>query len=498
MSIRDNMIQQVLGNPGKYSIQQLQQAMKSGSLPAYVVVPIIQDKVQQQKQMQAAMAMQQQQEQQPPVVEQIMQEAAQMGGGVEQLPSNLPQEYAQGGIVAFTPGGVTDSMSAEIGGGYEPQEPRVWNPFTGKYEPLTEEQKKRLEEGGAELKKTYGYTPQQPEAAPAPVPPAAPPPQAAPNAAPFGFGAPRGLPKVPADKPFGSFEQFTRQETTALQEAEAARRAGYEQQRKEVEGRFSGKAYETLEKQLQEEAQKAGADKNEAKYMAIFEAGLAMMGGTSQNAFENIAKGAQVGVGSYKSAVKDLKQAEKENRRMQASIDQARRAESLGDRDRQLAYMEKAYNAETESGRAMVNAIMKARGVDREEALKIWEVEYKGATSLEGARIAADSRAEALMLRGLMGGEKGGMTAKQRGDTLAALETSPKVIAYKKELLGRMGSNAEKTPQFQNAVAEFVNQEYRRLYGERGIPSGSPAGFTPQQLEFIKKEGLAQYFSGLQ
>ena len=108
MSIRDNMIQQVLGNPGKYSIQQLEAAMKSGSLPAYVVVPIIQDKVQQQKQMQAAMAMQQQ----PPqstVAEQVMQEAGQMGGGVEQLPSNLPQEYAGGGIVAFSPGGIADS-----------------------------------------------------------------------------------------------------------------------------------------------------------------------------------------------------------------------------------------------------------------------------------------------------------------------------------------------------------------------------------------------------
>jgi len=103
MSIRDDMIQKVLGNPGKYSIQQLQAAMQSGTLPAYVVVPIIQDKVQQQKQMQAAM--QQQQPPQSTVAEQVMQEAAQMGGGVEQLPSNLPQEYAEGGIVAFGDGG---------------------------------------------------------------------------------------------------------------------------------------------------------------------------------------------------------------------------------------------------------------------------------------------------------------------------------------------------------------------------------------------------------
>jgi hypothetical protein len=87
----------------KLSIPQLQQAIKNGTVPAYVGVPLLQDKMRQQQQM--AMAQQgQQAQQQPPIAEQIMAEASR--SGVDQLPSNLPitddeEDYANGGIVAF-------------------------------------------------------------------------------------------------------------------------------------------------------------------------------------------------------------------------------------------------------------------------------------------------------------------------------------------------------------------------------------------------------------
>ena len=90
----------------KLSIPQLQQAIKNGTVPAYVGVPLLQDKMRQQQQM--AMAQQgQQAQQQRPIAEQIMAEASR--GGVDQLPSNLPiqneedeEGYAGGGIIAFS------------------------------------------------------------------------------------------------------------------------------------------------------------------------------------------------------------------------------------------------------------------------------------------------------------------------------------------------------------------------------------------------------------
>jgi len=91
----------------KLSIPQLQQAIKNGTVPAYVGVPLLQDKMRQQQQM--AMAQQgQQAQQQRPIADEVMDQAYEMNGGVDQLPSNLPiqneedeENYAGGGIVAF-------------------------------------------------------------------------------------------------------------------------------------------------------------------------------------------------------------------------------------------------------------------------------------------------------------------------------------------------------------------------------------------------------------
>lgn len=92
----------------KLSIPQLQQAIKNGTVPAYVGVPLLQDKMRQQQQM--AMAQQGQQgiaAQRPPIAEEIMAQAGAMDSGIDQLPSNLPvaddeEDYAGGGIVAFS------------------------------------------------------------------------------------------------------------------------------------------------------------------------------------------------------------------------------------------------------------------------------------------------------------------------------------------------------------------------------------------------------------
>jgi hypothetical protein len=94
---------ELMKNAEKLSVQQLQQAVESGTLPAYIGVPLIQEKVKQQQQMQTAVAGQQ--GPQATVKDQIMQQA-----GVTQLPSGLPEEYADGGIVSFAFGG--DSRKA--------------------------------------------------------------------------------------------------------------------------------------------------------------------------------------------------------------------------------------------------------------------------------------------------------------------------------------------------------------------------------------------------
>ena len=135
----------------KLSIPQLQQAIKNGTIPAYVGVPMLQDKMRQQQQMQMAAAQQQQgQQQQRPIAEEVMEQAGAMGG-VDQLPSNLPiqneeddENYAGGGIIAFSGDRTSDvrdpdtrtfldGISPEFGGSTitsEQDTERVANPET--------------------------------------------------------------------------------------------------------------------------------------------------------------------------------------------------------------------------------------------------------------------------------------------------------------------------------------------------------------------------------
>lgn len=107
-----SITQQIMSNPGKYSIQQLQHAMDIGTIPAYIAIPLIQQKAQEAKMAQMSATGQQALPQNAPTVaEQVMQEAAPSGIGA--LPTNLPAKgYAPGGIIAFDNGGYVDEYGS--------------------------------------------------------------------------------------------------------------------------------------------------------------------------------------------------------------------------------------------------------------------------------------------------------------------------------------------------------------------------------------------------
>jgi len=86
----------------RLSVQQLQQAIQSGSIPPYIGIPMLEQKVQMEQRMRNASA--QTQQGQPSIAEEVMSKAE----GLNQLQSNLPEQYAGGGIVAFARGGIPD------------------------------------------------------------------------------------------------------------------------------------------------------------------------------------------------------------------------------------------------------------------------------------------------------------------------------------------------------------------------------------------------------
>jgi hypothetical protein len=94
-----------MADAGKLSIGQLQQAVKNGTIPAYIGIPMMQEKMKQAKQAQPAQA-----PTEPPIAQQVMAEAS----GIDQMPSNLPtQSMNDGGIVSFADGGDAEDFDQE-------------------------------------------------------------------------------------------------------------------------------------------------------------------------------------------------------------------------------------------------------------------------------------------------------------------------------------------------------------------------------------------------
>lgn len=99
-----SIVEKLIAAPEKFSIDELKQGVQHGVIPAYIGIPLIQDKLkQQQTQTQPA-------PKQPPIAAQVMQAADndERQRAIADLRSNLPAEYAGGGIIAFADGGDTD------------------------------------------------------------------------------------------------------------------------------------------------------------------------------------------------------------------------------------------------------------------------------------------------------------------------------------------------------------------------------------------------------
>jgi hypothetical protein len=123
----DNGIaQKIIANPDDYSIDTLTNGVQNGTVPAYIGIPLIQEKMLAQKK-QAALMGNAQQENEPPIADQILSEAEQTNG-LEGLSTGLPTEgYAPGGIIAFADGGEADDEEDDDELGMSEDEKQLFN-----------------------------------------------------------------------------------------------------------------------------------------------------------------------------------------------------------------------------------------------------------------------------------------------------------------------------------------------------------------------------------
>lgn len=446
----------------KLSIGQLQEAIENRTIPAYIGIPLLEEKVQLEQRMRMAGQRIAPPMDQPPIAEQVMAQAnAVEGQGIDALPVGDVVNAAGGGIVAFEDGGAVrfqnqgyvDPMFSGIYS--EPSMPRNELVDLMTLQELQEYNRSglippRLKDavggrqvesgsfmfgipamrGPAQFAEPVPETPAAP-AAPAQTPPVAAPAQAGATKPPAAAGIappPTGQRMAPSGEM--SVEDFKK--------------------RQEAFG-ISGDPDADLRKQIEDMAAGSKSEREQAKYMALLQAGLGMMGGTSPFAMQNIAAGAQKGLAQYAGDIKDIKAQERDVMKMRGELARAADARKRGDFK---AYMD----AEDKARKYNLDL---AEQATRDRIAGIQEQYYAGRLSADQAKTEiARERNKMLVAGNLIKARKQYM--EEGGDS-----------KLRSEFEKRFGKNWEKDPRLMQSFKQQIDAEINKLamMETSGIPS---------------------------
>ena len=201
--------------------------------------------------------------------------------------------------------------------------------------------------------------------------------------------------------------------------------------------------------------------------MALVNAGLAIMGGKSHYAMQNIAEGALAGTKQYTEATKDLKKAAKERNKELSIIEEARAAYNEKDFDKYQSLLTKHEAAKIASKSHSIDAIQKLTGESAKIASEIYRTQETNANNERLQLIQAQSAANTATIHGQYGLRSAGVYAGARGAA-----TNPSNIA---------ADNAEKAYQTWLAgPGQLAKPEAqrRRLYQEQFRMQGLPDPFA--------------------
>jgi hypothetical protein len=160
----------------------------------------------------------------------------------------------------------------------------------------------------------------------------------------------------------------------------------------------AGEAYSKYEQSLQKEEREAKGKEDRNLRMALLNAGLAMMAGTSPYALENIGKGAMVGTKQYMDGIDKLEAAGKKRQEALAMIEQARRAEAREDYKAKNEFEAKAFELQTGAKRFSIDALAKIYGTNKQAATDIFNNMEQNKTRMEAEREQSRSRRETAII----------------------------------------------------------------------------------------------------
>ena len=150
-------------------------------------------------------------------------------------------------------------------------------------------------------------------------------------------------------------------------------------------------AMEGLEKLLDKQDAATGGEKDKAAGLALLSAGLAIAGGSSRFALQNL-KEAIPAVTQYGEALKDIKKMERENMKLRGDIEQARRAESRDDTKLKLQLEEKIGDRQDKINELGIGLTSKIAGTTADIASKLWSTSFDAQNRKEIALFEAQNR----------------------------------------------------------------------------------------------------------
>lgn len=244
-----------------------------------------------------------------------------------------------------------------------------------------------------------------------------------------------------------------------------------ERERGKPEGEASSKYEQSL---LAEEAAAAGKEERNLQ-MALVNAGLAIAGGTSQYALENIGKGALVGTKQYMDGIDKLEAAAKKRQEALAMIEKERRAEARGDWKDKNEFAARRTEAELNAKKFGVEGLAKIYDVNTRTATDIFNNMEQNKTRMEAEREQSRSRKEVAEIGA--GAQRYAVDkySSVRGGNPLALATDDARQEWETWQKDKM--NTLKTPE-QKALAQ--RQIYERIFRSYGLPSPFTAGAAPQ------------------
>jgi hypothetical protein len=249
-----------------------------------------------------------------------------------------------------------------------------------------------------------------------------------------------------------------------------------------------GKPYEGLEALLKKEEDKAKGKEARNFNMALINAGLAIAGGKSQHALQNIAEGAQVGTKQYQEGLEKLEAAEVERRKQAALIEEARRAEARGDWKEANDYKQKAFEAGIGVDKERISAIKDIFNTNSKTAADI--VNTASTNASNDRRVQYQQKNENFRAQLREAGDNWRLVAKNANDIKVAQVYSAARAAYGASAGDKIWDNARqrhdswlKTPEGRMADTATADAKFQQYLNDATQAYGGASGGNknPQQ-----------------